>query len=251
MMPTHDWSRLHSGEWHAFHVWWIGSLARALNGGRLPEGFYALPEQRSLEDPVDGGKEKRHEPDVLTLERADAPWASATDDGGVAVAEPETTLLGDVELDAAYAAMRRTIVIRHVSDDRPVAMLEIASPGNKESKSAVNSFVAKCTGWLKSGLHVAIIDLFPPRSFDPFGLGVTVAEANGVGAIEERVPGVSFEAGPRLRTFGDMFAIGDEIPPLPLFYARRRHVMLPLQETYDDAFVGVPKHLRERLQAPG
>ena len=247
-MSTHDWSRLHAGEWHDFHNGWIAELRKALNTGVLPDGYFALAEQQSLERDVDAEKEKRREPDILTLERVDSPWASSND-GGVAVAEPKTRLLDDIELDEEYAALRRTIVVRHVSDDRPVAMLEIVSPGNKESQSAVESFVRKCTGWLKGGLHLGIVDLFPPRKFDPFGLGVTVAEANGVRPIEERVPGVSFEAGPRLRTFGDAFTIGKPIPPLPLFYAPRRHVMLPLQETYDEALIGVPKHLKAKLEA--
>src|SRR5438128_7286812 len=56
-VPIHDWTRVDAGIFHAFHHDWITEIARALNRGLLPPGYYALPEQ------IAGGRE----PDVLTL----------------------------------------------------------------------------------------------------------------------------------------------------------------------------------------
>ncbi len=44
-MPTHDWTRLETGDFHHFHQSWITYLTDALNGGGLPPGFMALSER--------------------------------------------------------------------------------------------------------------------------------------------------------------------------------------------------------------
>jgi hypothetical protein len=44
-MPVHDWTRVEAGIFHAFHHDWITFISRALNDGRLPPDYYALPEQ--------------------------------------------------------------------------------------------------------------------------------------------------------------------------------------------------------------
>ena len=62
-MPMHDWTRVSAGSFHTFHTAWITEIARALNNGVLPDGFYAESEQ------VAG----QTGPDVLTLD-ADPNW---------------------------------------------------------------------------------------------------------------------------------------------------------------------------------
>src|SRR5258708_39900981 len=57
LMPVHDWTRVDAGTFHGFHTAWLTHLSETLNGGRLPKGYYALPEQH-------GG---RLIADVLTL----------------------------------------------------------------------------------------------------------------------------------------------------------------------------------------
>ena len=60
-MPIHNWKKTYAGAFHHFHVTWLSEIAKALNAGVLPKGYYALGEQ------VIGGAV----PDVLTLaERA-------------------------------------------------------------------------------------------------------------------------------------------------------------------------------------
>src|SRR5438874_2456069 len=66
-MPLHDWKRVTAGTFHDFHLAWIAELRRALNGGLLPQGYYALAEQVAG-DII---------PDVLTLQLAgSAPEAA-------------------------------------------------------------------------------------------------------------------------------------------------------------------------------
>src|SRR5436190_18055810 len=80
IMPVHDWTKVEAGIFHAFHVAWIPEIQKALNGGLLPEGYYALAEQHT----------GRAIADVLTLHASPAsrepqPLPPAT--GGTAVAE--------------------------------------------------------------------------------------------------------------------------------------------------------------------
>ena len=56
-MPIHDWTKIPTGISHAFHVAWIGEIQTSLNSGRLPDGYYALPEHVA----------SHRVPDVLTL----------------------------------------------------------------------------------------------------------------------------------------------------------------------------------------
>lgn len=74
-MPVHDWTRVDAGTLHAFHQAWITHLMESLNGGLLPEGYYAMGEQ------IASGRE----PDVLALHLPSAKPLG--DSKGLAVAE--------------------------------------------------------------------------------------------------------------------------------------------------------------------
>src|SRR4051794_11661506 len=102
-MPVHDWTRVGAGIFHDFHHGWIADIKRALNRGLLPPDHYALAE------PTAGGLG----PDVLTLQ------------GPTNAAPPEIDL---------YAARAKVIAIRHTSNHRVVAVVEIVSPGNKSNR---------------------------------------------------------------------------------------------------------------------
>lgn len=105
MMLMHDWTRVGSGTFHAFHTRWITHLSDAMNKGVLPPGYYSDPEQHL----------GRKIADVLTLHASD----------------PSVT------------ALRRTLTIRHTNGHRIVAMIEILSPGNKASEDEIKRFVRK------------------------------------------------------------------------------------------------------------
>ena len=44
-MPVHDWTKTYQGAFHHLHVTWLVEIARALNDGLLPPGYYALGEE--------------------------------------------------------------------------------------------------------------------------------------------------------------------------------------------------------------
>src|SRR5205807_8271121 len=70
----------------------------------------------------------------------------------------------------AYARMQRAVVIRHTSDDRIVAMIEILSAGNKSSRHAIRSFLDKAVAALDGGVHLLLVDVHPPGPRDPHGI---------------------------------------------------------------------------------
>ena len=61
------------------------------------------------------------------------------------------------------------IVVRHHLG-HIVAVIEIISPGNKDSRAALRDFVDKTLDLLRAGVHVLIFDLFPPTLRDPYGI---------------------------------------------------------------------------------
>jgi hypothetical protein len=65
---------------------------------------------------------------------------------------------------------RRRLVIRHVSDDRIVAILEIVSPGNKSSRHALRDFVENAVGAISAGIGLLIVDIWPLTPRDPQGI---------------------------------------------------------------------------------
>src|SRR5437867_439732 len=100
-MPVHDWQRVDPGIFHAFHVAWIPELSGLLNGGILPDGYYALPEQRAGESIAD----------ILTLHTsprtasADNPASSR---GGAAVAELSAKVRRRETFEGSQLARRRS-----------------------------------------------------------------------------------------------------------------------------------------------
>jgi hypothetical protein len=163
-MPIHNWAAVSDAMFHWFHQRWIGTISDWLNQGRLPEGYYAMGETY-----VEGV-----EPDVLAVE--DRPSENGRANGrsangfGLAVAEapPKTRFSWEAETEA-YLAKQNLLAI-HGLDGILVAVIEVVSPGNKSSQARFRKFVTKTIEFLDQGVHVLLIDLFPPTPRDPHGL---------------------------------------------------------------------------------
>ena len=53
------------------------------------------------------------------------------------------------------------IVVRHELG-HVLAVIELISPGNKNSKHAIRSIIEKLAQLLREGINLLVIDLFPP-----------------------------------------------------------------------------------------
>src|SRR5205809_518361 len=114
-MPVHDWTRVSAGTFHDFHYSWVLEIKRALKRGILPEGYYVMAEQI-------GGD--LGAPDVLTLQttgKEPVPENPLAGTATLATSPPVVHSRSTIARDP-YTRMQRTVVIRHVSDDRIVAM---------------------------------------------------------------------------------------------------------------------------------
>jgi hypothetical protein len=244
-MPVHDWTRVDAGIFHDFHHEWISTIKRAFNGILKGTEYYALAEQ------VAGGLG----PDVLTLQLPATPGSKRKNgkprSAGVAVAEAPPKLRYHITNPAAwYAAKKKSVTIRHVSEHRVVAVLEIVSPGNKSSRGAVNAFLKKTQDLLAAGVHFAMVDVFPPTRRDPEGLHPLVwGEDDDTFRFDPAKPlTCASYVGGLISAFVEPVAVGDKLPALPVFLTSHDYIEAPLETTYKAAFDAVPDFWREKLQ---
>jgi hypothetical protein len=241
-MPIHDWTRVDAGLFHDFHQDWTIELRRALNAGRLPPGFIALTDQRA------GGPI----PDVITLRRGPASAAKHESGGGLAVAAapPKARFVDEVEEDT-YARRANTIRIHH-RHGQIVAVIEIVSPGNKNTRTALRAFVRKAADLLWQGVHLLIVDLFPPSERDPQGIHKAiwdeVAERPFTLPPDKPLTVVAYRAAPTKTAYIEPVAVGDELPSLPIFLTEDDYVPAPLEETYRASWAAYPADLKELLE---
>ena len=127
-------------------------------------------------------------------------------------------------------------------------MIEIVSPGNKESRAALQDFTEKTIDFLRKGIHVMLIDLIPPTPRDPFGIHKViwdeiVEEDFAFPEGKDRIL-VSYEAGPEITAYIDAVGVGDTLPDMPLILAPAFHVMVPLEKTYQSTWEASPEAYR-------
>ena len=261
-MPVHDWTRVDAGIFHAFHHGWVGRLQDALNSGRMPDCYYALAEQHMREDEEDG---RGFGPDVLTLQIdgfGGGPNDAAPDSdpdlggvsGGVAVAQapPKVAQRREMPRTDPYIARRRTVAVRHVSGDRLVGLVEIVSPGNKHSLREIERFVDKIDAAVRAGVHVLVVDLFPPTPRDPAGLHGLIGGRHGDRFTLDPdrpltlAPDVADDP---LVAYVQPLAVGEGLIEMPLFLDPGHYVNVPLGETYAATFDPFPAKWRAAVGA--
>lgn len=244
-MPVHDWTCVDAGVFRDFHNVWIAFLRNALNSGVLPKGYYAMSEQH-------GGK---YLADVLTLHQPPPTEAAARETlGGVAVADAPPAVRHRLALSPTTLALRKTLTIRHVTDDRIVALLEIISPANKDRKKSVEQILNKMEDALAHGIHLVIVDMIPAGRHDPHGIPGALLERLGETAkrppANEPLSLASFDATIPIVAYWEHIAFGRKLPDMPLFLNADFYIKTPLEATYMGAWQGTPERFREVLEKP-
>jgi hypothetical protein len=243
-MPVHDWTRVDAGLFHDFHQSWTVALRDALNLGGLPLNYFALVEQR-IQGPI---------PDVLTLHLSPGVEGPSNGNVGLAVesAPPRARLVRRSEAEI-YAGKANLITVRHRHGD-VVAVIEIVSPGNKASRAELRAFVEKAADLIRQGVHLLVIDLFPPGPRDPQGIHKAIWDE----FVEEdcEVPPdkplvlASYDAGPPRVAYVDFVSVGDVLPEMSLFLKPGYHVRTPLEATYQKTWNAFPTVLKGLLEKP-
>jgi Protein of unknown function (DUF4058) len=245
-MPMHDWTRVDAGTFHDFHLAWIAELRKALNGGVLPKGYYAQAEQFA------GGRI----PDVLGLHESDPLTDPPPDPTGGGVATLTKTR---PKVDERFSAMpkpvkgkSRSLAIRSAKGHRIVAFIEIVSPGNKDRVESVDEITNKVMAALAGGVHVLVLDPFPPGPSDPLGLHAIIWR-RWTGDRPAPYPDrplvfAAYAAGEPVQAFVNRLAVGDDIPQMPLFLTPKKFITVPLAATYAEAYSGVPSFWRNVIE---
>jgi hypothetical protein len=240
-MPIHDWTRVPAGLFHDFHQSWSIRIKDALNAGRLPKGLVALVEQRS------GPRES----DVLAIEARTRPRSATAPGSSVVTLEPPTTRIVRRSTKEIYSGRANRIIVTHHLG-RIIAVIEILSPGNKDSRAALRDFVDKTIDFLRKGIHVLVIDLFPPSPRDPFGIHKVIWDE-----IEEedftfpegkdRIL-ASYETGGVRAAYVEPVGVGNPLPAMPLFLTNDLHIMVPLEPTYQATWDASPEEMRAAVE---
>lgn len=239
-MPVHDWTRVRANRFHDFHQRWTIAISDALNAGLLPSGYFAMVEQ------VTGGPE----PDVVALQLTPPAGSSSSTGLAVDVAPPKTRIV--TRSDAArYARKANRITVRH-PDGEVVAIIEVISPGNKDSRHAIRTFAAKAVQFLQAGIHLLIVDLFPPSRRNPQGIHKVIWDRIRDEPFElppdKPMTLAAYAVGHDIVAYVEPVAVGDVLPDMPVFLMASHYVPCPLESTYQAAWRVFPAVLKGPLE---
>lgn len=214
--------------WRSFHGAWAAAIARLLNQGVLPPGYYAVP-LVNHDGPV--------EIDVAALRESGGPTLVAEQVAVQTWAPPAPGLTLDVELPSADAV--EVQVFADDGDPRLTAAIELLSPRNKDRDQARQAFAVKCVGYLQQGSSVVVVDTVTTRRAD---LNAAIFSLLGLDAGRTVTPSslsaVSYRAVAReedvqqLLVWPSPLALGESLPTLPLWIASDLSVPLDLDASY-------------------
>jgi len=222
-MPIHDWTRVPSGLFHHFHQDWLVEIARTMNRGYLPKGLSALVEQST----------------------------KIAYDSNVPIINPPLTQIVRRTTKGFYPIRPNRAVVRHRLG-RIVAVIEIISPGDKDRRSALRDFVEMTIDFLRKGIHLLIVDLFPPTPRDPFGIHKVIwdeitEEDFTFPEGKDRIL-ASYEVGGVRAAYVHPVGVGDALPDMPLFLANDFPIRVPLEITYQATWDASPEEMRVAVE---
>jgi hypothetical protein len=257
-VPVHDWTRIYAGAFHDFHNEWYIAIKHALNHGLLPPDYYAMVDQ------IAGGLG----PDVLALHYPagmvppTAPRANGNGAGhpsgargGIRVAERPPRAQFHIKDEARwYAGKGKVVSVRHVSTHEVVAVVELVSSGNKNSRHGIDAFVRKARQLLTAGVHLTVVDVFPPGPRDPEGIHPLIWGEDSDSGFRfnpaKPLTCAGYVGGLGAEAYVLSFALGEPLPDTPLFLTPDDYVVIPLESAYQTAFAEVPPAVREVLEVP-
>jgi hypothetical protein len=161
---------------------------------------------------------------------------------------PPIRVIQESEADL-YAKKANRIVIRHSSDDSIIAIIEILSPGNKSSRHAIDELLDKVWSIIDQGIHLLVIDLFPPTPRDPQGIHTLIwGDSASPPPAGQSLTLAAYHAVLPRRAFVEPTAAGTILIDMPLLLDEGHYVPVPLEATYQAAWRGVPQRWKAVLE---
>jgi hypothetical protein len=128
------------------------------------------------------------------------------------------------------------------------------SPGNKDSRHAIRSFVRKTVDFLLAGIHLLIVDPFSPSPRDPQGVHKLIWDRLKDEPFQlppdKPLTLAAYSAGDVIRADVENVGVGDPVPDLPIFLGPERYVPCPLEATYQASWDAFPQALKAQLEGP-
>jgi hypothetical protein len=218
---THSWDELHGQ--------WPGEMVRHL-ATILPAGFRAAPRVHL------GGA---FEVDIGSYELdARAPRATG-DTATLAYLAPTLTVEADLSEQDEYE-------VRIYDTERGrtlVAAIEIVSPANKDRPDTRDMFVTKCIALLQQEVCVALVDLVSVRQVNLYvellarlgrsdsQLAPTPPALYAVTLRGRKLP----KGKELLDAWFYPMSVGQPLPTLPVWLRNDRHILLPLEISYEES----------------
>ncbi len=228
-MPLRDHFRpptTKHGSWESLHGGWPMVIVQQIRK-QLPPGFVsALRVHLGPCFEIDSAREVADRPVIVSTTATLAPprptWAVET----------------DVPEDDEYE-----VQIYNAEEERQlVAVIEIVSPANKDRPDKRRAFVGKCAALLRKGVAVSIVDVVTVRHANLYaevmafvGHPDPTLGAEPPATYAASCRWVSGERRARLEAWAHPLAVGEPLPPLPIWLADEVSVVFDLERSYEQA----------------
>jgi|SRR5579872_2873533 len=147
-----------------------------------------------------------------------------------------------------FASRANRVAVRN-SLGELAALIEIVSPGNKNSKHAIRAFVFKTTEFIANGANLLVIDLFPPTPRDPHGIHKAIWDELHEEPFElpkdKRLTVAAYSADVPITAYVEPIGVDDSLPGMPLYLEPGNYIPVPLEETYQRTWEKCPEEMKE------
>jgi hypothetical protein len=243
-MPVHDWQRVDRSYFHSFYLGWVARISADLNVGVLPSAYYALCENIG----------EAHRPAFLELAEPEDNFVDPGKPGAIRSCSesPPRTWLHSACDRPEYA--EKVISVRRCDDHQVAAAIRILSGDSKHGRHRFASLMEWAVGAIRAGIHLLLVDPFPPGRHDPDGIHKAIRDEfqEEDVALPSNKPLLlaSYEAEPLRAAYVEPVGAGDALPDMPLFLEADRYVPVPLEASYQAEWDVFPAALKGLLEAP-
>jgi hypothetical protein len=241
-MPIHDWTRGVDAYYHSFQLGWTSELSARLNRNLLPSSHFALTETIELRPSI-------------RFQQLPEPDFTVVDTGHPGTCRDDTPSTRFTATDRRRQYANVGITIRHAEHHQPVAAVLWVTRQYKQTPYRFRSLMQIAIGAITHGVHLLIVDLFPPTDRDPQGIHKAIWDEFTDDPFE-LPPGkpltlVGYQSGDEFTAHIEPVAVGDPMPDMPLYLDRDLYVKVPLESTYQATWEACPEPIRELVQGSG
>ena len=213
--------------WEGFHHTWATNIAQHLSREVLPAEYFAEAEISlgpTLEIDV-ANFEERNGQGISGTATATAVWA------------PSKPLLA-FPVDFSRLGVCEVRVYEDLGGPQLRAAIELVSPGNKDRPGSRRTFAAKCAGYLKQAVSVAIIDIVTERTANLHKeLLETLEVAQASWESPTQLYAIAYRPVPlqnqqTVEAWPESLSLGKSLPVMPLWLNMDLCLPLRLEETY-------------------